>query len=136
MSKLLRVDKMSQANKLTGQKDRAPSEGNGKDDDMSKRAKFEPGMWYRWNGGDCPVPDHTIVQILEDLDTEVWEDSACEVNWREMRGCFTIPPRNEWWLYDGDTYFSLNDAKRARDRDLKDGHYIGRIAWVMELLDE
>lgn len=127
---------MSQANKLTGRKDRAPSEDKGKDNDMSEMQKFEPGMWYRWDGGDCPVADHITVQILEDDDEEVWEANASEVNWKGLRGCFAVRLRKEWWLYDGESYFSLEGAKRARDRDMKDGHIVGRIAFVMELIDE
>lgn len=103
---------------------------------MSEMQKFEPGIWYRWNGGACPVPEHTIVQILEDDDTEVWDANASEVNWKGFRGCFAVRPRKEWWLYKGDPYFSLEDAKRARDRNFKDGHTVGRILFVMELIDE
>lgn len=74
MSRLLRVDKMSQANKLTGRKDWAPSEGKGKDNNMSEEETYKTGVWYAWTGGQRPVHRKSRVNVIlraDDLEAEI-----------------------------------------------------------------
>jgi hypothetical protein len=141
---------MSQANKLTGQKDRAPSESNGKDINMSEEETCAPGVWHGWNGGNPPVDLDTVVEVRwrGGLRKFYSPMKARELDWSRadddddiVAFCIVEPPAlsgelRTWWIYDTVDYATFGEAKAAKERDLKNGYDGGRIAEVTELPDE
>lgn len=40
--------------------------------------------WVEWNGGKCPVPHNTLVEVMM-LDGEIWDDElAGDYNWGDL----------------------------------------------------
>jgi hypothetical protein len=145
---------MSQANKLTGRKDRAPSKDKGKDIKMSEDEIYKTGVWYAWTGGKCPVHRKSRVNVIlrgDDLEREIlgrdkahtsmvaglliWDVDGGDGDIVAFRVVSEFDLRT-WWIYDTVDYATLGEAMAARARDRLNGYDGGHIREVTELPDE
>lgn len=49
--------------------------------------KYETGVWYGWNGGECPVHPKTVVEIIfDDGSGPGSKELAQNIDWRDAYG--------------------------------------------------
>lgn len=89
---------------------------------------YKPGIWYGWNGGECPVHPRTVVEIATSgTRGGTGEDYAGEFIWNgpDHRGnpivAFRVvkeyrQPRELWHLLDGngEVYDTFSEHHKAK----------------------
>lgn len=75
-------------------------------DENAWTSTYKPGIWYGWNGGECPVHPKDELEIVDAHGVSA-HGMAGGFNWNELRGAFMIitpyveprKPREVWMNY-------------------------------------
>lgn len=60
-------------------------------DENAWTSTYKPGIWYGWNGGECPVHPEDELEIVDAHGVSA-HGRAGGFNWNELRGAFMIIP--------------------------------------------
>lgn len=98
---------------------------------------YNDGEWHAWNGGECPVPPETMVEVTY-VNGGCVEGRAGDRQWSEPLLFLVIrdhrEPR-EWWVLQSASeraIFSLEASARESLRDLPG---IAEIIHVREVIE-
>lgn len=98
--------------------------------------EYKEGVWYGWNGGECPVHPETIVTVkwsCNGVETSPTPARCFETNWQNSSICaFRVvkehrEPR-EWWIvpgayhvpFSGENYGTKPNVGAVRVREVLD----------------
>lgn len=92
---------------------------------------YKPGIWYGWNGGECPVHPQTVVEVVKCQGRDAVADKPATADgyiWEEGHTIYPIiafrvvkeyrQPRELWHLLDhaGEVFDTFTDKDVARYR--------------------
>lgn len=102
--------------------------------------KYETGVWYGWNGGECPVHPKALVEIVarhgeqESRNAAAWDWDCQYSPIRAFRVVEPYVPPLEVWIpvyaggHLGGNYYSEEQAAQVAS-----GHPVARVALFREV---